>query len=145
MSLLFVPLTTISMDAIPREKMGNATSLFNLMRNIGGSIGIATTGTLLSRHTQATTNMLGANVSMYSPAARATFMAVRAGFIASGSDPATANSRAMAAMFGMVQRQASMVSFVSIFQLLGFLFFALLPLILLMKRPKHQGAPAAAH
>jgi DHA2 family multidrug resistance protein len=43
MSLLFVPLTTISMDAIPREKMGNATSLFNLMRNIGGSIGIAMT------------------------------------------------------------------------------------------------------
>jgi DHA2 family multidrug resistance protein len=51
----------------------------------------------------------------------------------------------MAAMFGMVQRQASMVSFVSIFQLLGFLFIALLPLLLLMKRPKHQGAPIAAH
>ena len=41
LSLLFVPLTTVSMDPIPREKMGNATSLFNLMRNIGGSIGIA--------------------------------------------------------------------------------------------------------
>src|SRR5579864_8645570 len=68
MALLFVPLTTVTMDSIPRERMGNATSLFNLMRNIGGSIGIATTGTLLSRQTQATTNMLGANVSMYSPA-----------------------------------------------------------------------------
>ena len=41
MSLLFVPLTTVAMDAIPRERMGNATSLFNLMRNIGGSVGIA--------------------------------------------------------------------------------------------------------
>src|SRR4029078_1369244 len=65
MSLLFVPLTTISMDAIPREKMGNATSLFNLMRNIGGSIGIAMTGTLLARHGQATTNMLGAHVTTH--------------------------------------------------------------------------------
>ena len=63
MSLLFVPLTTISMDAIPREKMGNATSLFNLMRNIGGSIGIAMTGTLLARHGQSTTTTLGANVT----------------------------------------------------------------------------------
>ncbi len=67
MSLLFVPLTMIAMDPIPREKMGNATSLFNLMRNIGGSIGIATTSTLLSRHQQSTTGILAANVTMYDP------------------------------------------------------------------------------
>jgi DHA2 family multidrug resistance protein len=47
--MLFVPLTTISMDPIPRERMGNATGLFSLMRNIGGSIGIAVTGTMLAR------------------------------------------------------------------------------------------------
>src|SRR5204862_293545 len=52
LSLLFVPLTTVSMDKIPREKMGNATSLFNLMRNIGGSIGIAVTGTMIARQTR---------------------------------------------------------------------------------------------
>ena len=100
---------------------------------------------MLARQTQATTNMLGANVTLYSPAARAMFAQTRAAFMASGADPTTATNRAYAAMFGMVQRQASMVSFVSIFQLLGFLFFALLPLILLMRRPKHQGAPVAAH
>src|SRR3954463_7800643 len=54
LSLLFVPLTTVSMDPIPREKMGYATSLFNLMRNIGGSIGIAMTGTMLARRGQST-------------------------------------------------------------------------------------------
>src|SRR5205823_5539028 len=56
MSLLFVPLTTVTMDPIPRERMGNATSLFNLMRNIGGSIGIAMTGTMLARNQQTMTN-----------------------------------------------------------------------------------------
>src|SRR5438477_7475897 len=65
MSLLFVPLTTVAMDPIPRERMGNATSLFNLMRNIGGSIGIATTGTMLSRNQQPTTTLLGSNVTAY--------------------------------------------------------------------------------
>ena len=65
MALLFVPLTTVAMDAIPRERMGNATSLFNLMRNIGGSIGIAMTGTMLVRNQQTTTSMLGAHVSAY--------------------------------------------------------------------------------
>src|SRR5215831_9154409 len=65
MALLFVPLTTVSMDPIPRERMGYATSLFNLMRNIGGSIGIAMTGTMLARHNQATTSLLGSHVTMY--------------------------------------------------------------------------------
>src|SRR5204862_5387697 len=58
MSLLFVPLTTVAMAPIPRERMGNATSLFNLMRNIGGSIGIAVTGTMLARNQQAATAVI---------------------------------------------------------------------------------------
>jgi DHA2 family multidrug resistance protein len=53
------------MDAIPREQMGYATSLFSLMRNIGGSIGIAVTGTLLARHTQATAVIYGANITAW--------------------------------------------------------------------------------
>src|SRR5712671_4846532 len=64
MALLFVPLTTVAMDAIPRERMGNATSLFNLMRNLGGSVGIAVTSTMLARNNQATTAILGANVTV---------------------------------------------------------------------------------
>ena len=145
MSLLFVPLTTISMDAIPREKMGNATSLFNLMRNIGGSIGIATTGTLLARHSQATTAMLGANITAYDPASQSMLSGLRASFMAAGADAATATARANAALFATVQRQATMVSFVGIFQLLGVLFVALIPLVMLMKRPKARAPVAGAH
>src|SRR5471032_2789616 len=94
MSLLFVPLTTISMDAIPREKMGNATSLFNLMRNIGGSIGIAATGTMLARNNQTTTSILGANVTPYDPASQTMFEQMRAAFMAAGNDISTATERA---------------------------------------------------
>ena len=145
MSLLFVPLTTVSMDPIPRERMGNATSLFNLMRNIGGSVGIATTGTMLARNQQATTSMLGSHVTQYDHASRTMFMQMRAAFIAGGADVYTATNRAYAAMFGMVQQQAAMMSFVSIFQFLGVLFIALVPLVLLMKRPRGGGGPVAAH
>jgi DHA2 family multidrug resistance protein len=145
MSLLFVPLTTVSMDPIPRERMGNATSLFNLMRNIGGSLGIAATGTMLARSNQSTTAVLGANVTQYDPAAQSMLGQLRGAFMAAGADAATATERAYAALFGMVQRQASMVSFVRIFQLLGILFIALVPLVLLMKRPRTGGGPVAAH
>jgi DHA2 family multidrug resistance protein len=145
MSLLFVPLTTIAMDRIPREKMGYATSLFNLMRNIGGSVGIAATGTMLARRSQSTTAMLGANVTAYDPASQSMLYQLKAGFIAAGSDVVTATDRAYAALFGLVQRQATMVAFVGIFQLMGIVFIVLVPLVLLMKRPKRGGGPAAAH
>ena len=145
MSLLFVPLTTVTMNSISRERMGNATSLFNLMRNIGGSVGIATTGTMLARQQQSLTAVLGAHVTPYDPRAQALFMQIERAAMASGADAVTASNRAYGALFGIVQRQAAMVSFVSIFWLLGMLFLVLVPLVLLMKRPSHGAAPAAAH
>src|SRR5712691_4303369 len=84
MSLLFVPLTTVAMAPISRERMGNATSIFNLMRNIGGSIGIATTGTMLARNNQSTTALLGANVTPYSPASQALLAQMKGAFMAAG-------------------------------------------------------------
>src|SRR4030095_15591147 len=134
MSLLFVPLTTVSMDPIPREKMGNATSLFNLMRNIGGSIGIATTGTMLARQSQATTVTLSANITAYDPASQTMLTQLQAAFMAAGADATTATSRAYAALSGLLRQQATMVSFVGIFELMGVMFVSLVPLVLLMKR-----------
>jgi len=145
MALLFVPLTTVAMDPIPRERMGYATSLFNLMRNIGGSIGIAMTGTMLARNNQSTTALLGAHVTPYDAASRQAFEQMRAALMAAGNDVVTATNRAYAILFGMVQRQATMVSFVGIFQLLGVLFLLLIPLVLLMKRPQRAAGPVGAH
>jgi DHA2 family multidrug resistance protein len=142
MSLLFVPLTTVSMDPIPREKMGNATSLFNLMRNIGGSIGIAVTGTMIARHTRVVTGTLGEHVNIYDPETQQVFQQMRSAFMAAGADIVTATNRTYAALFGMLSRQAAMVSFVGLFELLGFIFLAMIPLVLLMKRPG-ASAPAA--
>jgi DHA2 family multidrug resistance protein len=145
MSLLFVPLTTVAMDPIPRERMGYATSLFNLMRNIGGSIGIAMTGTMLARNSQSTTSVLGSHVTPYDAASQQMLAQLRGAFMAAGADGVTATDRAYAALFGMVQRQASMVSFVGIFQLLGIMFLAMIPLVLLMHRPRMGGGPVGAH
>jgi MFS transporter, DHA2 family, multidrug resistance protein len=144
-SLVFVPLTTTTMAPIARERMGYATALFNLMRNVGGSVGIAVTGTLLFRGQQANTVLMGAQVHAYNPAAQSALARARDGFIASGSDPVTASRRAYAAVFGIVQRQATMVAFIQVFRLLAIIFLLLLPLLFLMKRPHRRGETAAAH
>jgi MFS transporter, DHA2 family, multidrug resistance protein len=145
MSLLFVPLTTVAMAPIPRERMGNATSLFNLMRNIGGSVGIAVTGTMLARNQQAATALLGANVTPYDAASQTMLAQMRGAMMAAGTDAVTAMNRAYAAVFGLVVKQAAMVAFVGIFQLMGIIFLALVPLVLIMQRPKQGAAVSAGH
>ena len=145
LSATFVPLTTISMDRIAREKMGNATSLFNLMRNLGGSVGIAVTGSLLARKAQAYVSVFGANVDAYSPAAQGAFESAKNMFIARGADITTATERAYASLFGSVQQQASMVAFVWLFRMLGVIFLLLVPLVLVMKKPRGGAGPAAGH
>jgi DHA2 family multidrug resistance protein len=145
MALLFVPLTTVSMATIAPERMGYATSLFNLMRNIGGSVGIAVTNTMLQRQRQVIGTRLGEHVSIYDPTTQSMFEQIRAGLIAAGTDAVTATERAYAILHGLLLQQASMVSFVMLFRLLGVIFMLLTPLVLIMKRPKGSAGPMAAH
>ena len=146
MGLLFVPLTTITMDAISREQMGNATSLFNLMRNIGGSMGIAGATTFLARNQQALTTRLGSHVSVYDTEITSRIETVRHAFMAVGVDATTALQRAQAAIAGMVAQQATMLAFVQVFRLLGAIFLLSVPLVLLMRAPQSRGGgPPAAH
>src|SRR5438067_4538740 len=123
--------------------MGNATSIFNLMRNLGGSMGIAGVSTMLARRQQIHIDRLGVNINHYSLRAQAAWETMRGGFMAQGADLSTAGWRAYGALFGMVQRQAAVLSFVEAFCLLSLIFLAILPLILLMKRPTHRAGGAA--
>jgi DHA2 family multidrug resistance protein len=139
MGFIFVPLTTATHDPIPKEQMGNATSIFNVMRNIGGSVGIAMVTTMYARSTQRDINVLGANINPYTEQAQQMIAGARANFMAHGMDYFTATKQAYASVFGMVQQQAAMVSFVSAFRFLAILFICCVPLIYLMKKPKHKG------
>jgi len=145
MALLFVPLTTVSMATISPQRMGNATSLFNLMRNIGGSVGIALTGTYLQRHRSVVSSALGEHINIYDPVSRSMIEQITRGLIAAGSDAVTATQRAYGILQGMLFRQASMVTFVTIFRVMGVVFLMMIPLVFLMKRPRRGAAPAAAH
>jgi MFS transporter, DHA2 family, multidrug resistance protein len=143
LALLFVPLTTVSMDPIPREAMGNATSIFNLMRNIGASAGVAIATTLLERRQQMHVNVLGAHVDPYNPVARSLFAQIQAALVARGSDAVSAAQQALIIVNGMVQRQAAALAFSDVFRTLGVLFLVVLPLLFLMRRPRTRNAGAA--
>ena len=145
MAMLFVPLTTVTMDPIPAPEMGNATSIFNLMRNIGGSVGIATATTMIARNTQTYLNSLSKNVHATSPETRALIDQLRGYFIFKGSDVVKATHQAYAAVDGLVQQQAALLSYLWAFRFFGLVFLLMLPLIFLMRRPAHTRGSVAMH
>ncbi|MGH9475350.1 MAG: DHA2 family efflux MFS transporter permease subunit [Terriglobales bacterium] len=143
MAFIFVPLTTVTMDAIPLQEMGNATSLFNLMRNLGAGAGISVVTTLVARRAQFHQNRLTAQVSASSP----TLASMLAGFknllMSRGMDAATATRQALDAVYLMVQRQSLLLSYIEAFFALAIIFLLMTPMVLLMKRPSHTRSVSA--
>jgi MFS transporter, DHA2 family, multidrug resistance protein len=134
MSLVFIPLTTIAMDPIPLQSMGYATSIFSLIRNIGSSIGISFVTTELERRSQMHQARLVDAISLYNPAVRDNL-----GRAAGGTQ------QGIGLLYGQVVRQASLMSFLDLFYVLGVLFLVAIPVVLVMRQPKHHRAAEAVH
>ena len=144
LGFIFVPLTTATNDPIPLDRMGNATSIFNLMRNIGASIGISIMETIQVRKMQMHVNVLGVHVNRADPATQQMFHGLRSYFMSRGADPVMASHQAYGAMWGLVQRQAAMLAYNDSFRFLAGVFVVMIPFVFWMKRPKGR-KPMMAH
>ncbi|HXM38400.1 MAG TPA: DHA2 family efflux MFS transporter permease subunit [Gemmatimonadales bacterium] len=142
LGLIFVPLTNLALGDLPMSKIPNGTGLFNLMRQLGGSVGIALSATLLQRFTAIHRADLAAQVTPYAEATRERLAAITQALIARGELPALANTKAIAFLNGIVTKQALMLSFDQLFLLFGTAFVLSLPLLLLVHRSK--GGPGGA-
>ncbi|HUE01833.1 MAG TPA: DHA2 family efflux MFS transporter permease subunit [Bryobacteraceae bacterium] len=143
LAFLFVPINTMAFATIPRTKMGSATGLINLARNIGGSSGIAIVTTLLARRTQFHQHQLVSHLTPYSPNYTQALAAIMHTLAAQGVSAAQAMAQAQGLLYGMLQRQSSMLAFVDSFWVLGVIFLAVIPLMFLMKStPPHKGPVA---
>jgi DHA2 family multidrug resistance protein len=131
---IFVPLTTMAMGRLRKEEIGNAAGIYNLMRNIGGSIGIATVMTFLVRGSQIHQNYLSANITTGNPAAMQTLHGLQRAFCLGGADPYTAYQKGMGVLYGILQQQSSLLAYADNFRLLGYLALMCVPLVLLIRR-----------
>jgi len=145
MGLIFIPLTTITNDPIPLERMGNATSIFNLMRNIGASIGISMVQAIQTRHSQMHMSTLSAHVTPTNPQAQGMMNGMKGMMMTQGADPATAQRMANGMVENIIRQQAAIMSFNDIFWLLALMFLAMLPFILLMRPPRKKGGAQMMH
>ncbi len=132
--LTFVPLSTVALSAVPARELGHASGLFNFIRTMGGSVGIATVTTLLQRGAQTHQARLAAHVSLYEPGVWDRFHALAEGFAARGADGATAERQAWAQLYETVQREALAVSFFDNFWRLMWIFAAVVPFVVFLGR-----------
>ncbi len=145
LGFIFVPLSNLALASLPTKDLGTGSGLYNLSRQLGGSVGIAVVATLLSKFRIQSKGALNAHVTMYDPAARSRFDGLTQLMQSHGASLAEAKAQALAVMNGLVTRQAAMLSFEKIFLLFGLLCLLAVPLLFLMKSGKMAGGGGAAH
>jgi DHA2 family multidrug resistance protein len=145
MGFLFIPLNTLAFSEIKKEEMGNATGIFNLLRNLGGSVGVAVVTTLLAQRAQFHQARLAEHLTpmdrnLQSALPEISQFLQGKGFISLPPDQAS-----LAAIYKQLLMQASMLSFNDVFYLLSLMMGFILPLAFLMRSGKKGGPVPGMH
>ncbi|MGH7593207.1 MAG: DHA2 family efflux MFS transporter permease subunit [Gemmatimonadales bacterium] len=133
-SLIFVALSTAALANIAKPQMTQATGLYNVVRQVFGSVGIAIAATQLTTATSRYHDVIAEGAGIANPAATGFLREVTGAMLRRGSDPVIAHQQALALLNTEAERQASVLSYNRIFQLVTVLFLLGLPLIMLLRR-----------
>ncbi|WP_346900444.1 DHA2 family efflux MFS transporter permease subunit [uncultured Roseibium sp.] len=136
MGLVFVPLSTLAFDGIGSDRQDEASGLYGVTRQLGSSIGIAIAGAMIVRGIATNTSTLTQHVTPYSDAARAYLAPLGL---------SVESAKGAAVLSAEISRQAAMMSYAHVFNMLGWAALVLLPLLLVMHKPAHQRSGPMAH
>ena len=142
--LVFVPLSTTAMGTLRNEQIGNASGLFNLLRNVGGSIGISVAQTLLTRRTDVHQNVILNSVPQTGQQFQNHLAAAKQA-VTGHFGPGNALAPAQATLYQQLGRQAAIWSFVDVFRWLSLLCFVCVAVVWTLKKVKPGKPPAGAH
>jgi DHA2 family multidrug resistance protein len=143
-ALVFAPLSAVATAGIEGENAGSASALFNMMRNLGGAIGIALLQTILTKREQFHSNMLSRAVSPFQETTRDRISKLTSYFLEHGvSDPTVAAHKAIVAIGGRIREQATIMAFSDTFYLIGVALTVALLASLFLKTRDHLDASGA--
>ena len=147
MGCIFVPLQTLALAFVPMSQLPNATAAFSVVRNLGGSVGVAVATTLLTRRAQVHQTTLVAHVDVWDPETAARLGRWTDHFSTHGADAFTAGRQALAMLYRDAAGQAQVLAFIDDFRLLALVYASLILLIPFMRRvrpePAHRPAGEA--
>jgi MFS transporter, DHA2 family, multidrug resistance protein len=139
--LAMMPLNQASMAAVSREESGDAAGIYNMARNLGGSIGLAIIGTVIDRRNTFHVATIRESLTANSVLGQDRMAANAASWFAQTGDMAYSRMRALGQLAGQIQQQAMVITYSEVFYLLGIALLCCVPLALLLKTPKYH-APA---
>jgi DHA2 family multidrug resistance protein len=142
---LFIPINTLVYSGVPPEKNNAVAGILNLSRNMGGDIGIAFVTTLIARRSQFHNNILASHGSAFNPTFSARLAEIGQAFERAGASSVEAMQRAMAVVYRQIQQQAVTLAYLDALKSLAIVTGAMIPLLLLTRKPKAGGAPAGGH
>jgi MFS transporter, DHA2 family, multidrug resistance protein len=145
LAFLFIPINTIAYFDIPQEKSREVSSMVNLFRNLGGSVGISIVETMLARRSQFHQDRLITHVTNYDGALRSGARALSSSLFHSGLSHSDAANQAMARVYGGVQLQAAAQAYIDIIWVFGITCVLMLPLVLVLKKNNPRQTRMAAH
>jgi len=140
--LVMTPLSSIVTSGVEKEQVGSASALFNMMRKLGGSIGIGLLETLLTRREQFHSVRLGAGVTIYSPQVQYRMEQMTQYFMSKGADLVTAHNQTRAYIYESIRREAFVMAFNDCFYIMGMALLLSAVAILFTKKVKTAGGEA---
>jgi DHA2 family multidrug resistance protein len=143
-SCIFVPLTTSAMGTLTREQMGNAAGIFNLMRNLGGSIGISMITTLVTRRAQASQAALAWHMSKFNSNFEQQLAHIQTA-LASNIGNWAATKKSLAVLYNILQPQSSLLSYICGFRFCVLVCLVCAALAFLFKKVAKPTGPIAVH
>jgi DHA2 family multidrug resistance protein len=143
--LIFVPLTNAAMAELKTVELAQGTGMFNLTRQLGGSLGIAIMATLLTRFTTQSKQLLTEHVTTMDPVSLGRLDQLTRGLMARGIDAISAHQQALALLDRQIGAQASVLAFSRIYVLSGLILLGSLPLLFLFRTGKGRGAMGPVH
>jgi DHA2 family multidrug resistance protein len=146
LGLLFVPLTTLALSNLRGKDVASGAGLTNMMRQLGGSFGIALVTTFIQIRSWSHRGALLSHVSIYDAPVRERLAAMTQGFMAKGASLFEAQRQAYAALEGAVVQQSLLLTYMDAFRVVGVFFLCCIPLLLLFKRRSGRAtAPVSMH
>lgn len=138
--LVMTPLSSVATAGIETKQIGSASAIYNMGRNLGGSIGIAALSTLLSLREKFHSNRLGEAISMYNPLTQQRIDQLAQLFINKGGDPVMAQNQAIASLDRIIRREANVMAYNDCFYFMGCALFFSAFLVLFFKKVKPNGS-----
>lgn len=145
LGLVFITLTNLTLSSVPKEEMGNAAAVYNLLRNLGGSFGVAFVTTILARRAQYHQARYLEQANPFDPQYQHALTQVAALPQIQGIGDAAAPLAVKAVIYQKAVAQASLFSFVDTFYLCTILLIMVIPFLFFLRRPKYHVAAVAAH